>query len=89
MKVFLGRKYRLEATTDLKTWNPVGDAFVAQDEELVQEFDVDTTVVTSESLRFLEATVPPIKRYQYPESLHCHETWKSNHRTHSNAIPLS
>jgi hypothetical protein len=41
MSVVLGRKYQLEASTDLNTWTPTGPAFIAQDEELVQEFDVN------------------------------------------------
>ena len=41
LKVVLGRKYQLEASTDLKTWTPTGPAFVAQAEELAQEFDVN------------------------------------------------
>ena len=41
MSVVLGRKYQLEASTDLNTWTTTGAAFIAQDEELVQEFDVN------------------------------------------------
>jgi hypothetical protein len=41
MSVVLGRKYQLEASTDLNTWTATGPAFIAQDEELVQEFDVN------------------------------------------------
>jgi hypothetical protein len=41
MSVVLGRKYQLEASTDLNTWITTGPAFIAQDEELVQEFDVN------------------------------------------------
>jgi len=41
LKVVLGRKYQLEASTDLKTWTFTGPAFVAQAEELAQEFDVN------------------------------------------------
>jgi hypothetical protein len=41
MSVVLGRKYQLEASTDLNTWTSSGPAFIAQDEELVQEFDVN------------------------------------------------
>jgi hypothetical protein len=41
MSVVLGRKYQLEASTDLNTWTTTGPAFIAQDEELVQEFDVN------------------------------------------------
>ena len=43
LKVVLGRKYRLESSSDLNTWTPTGDPFVAPEEQLVQEFDVDTT----------------------------------------------
>ena len=41
MSVVLGRKYQLEASTDLNTWTSTGPAFIAQDEELAQEFDVN------------------------------------------------
>jgi hypothetical protein len=41
LKVVLGRKYQLEASTDLKSWTSTGPAFVAQAEELAQEFDVN------------------------------------------------
>jgi hypothetical protein len=41
LKVVLGRKYQLEASTDFKTWTSTGPAFVAQAEELAQEFDVN------------------------------------------------
>ena len=41
MSVVLGRKYQLEASTDLNSWTTTGPAFIAQDEELVQEFDVN------------------------------------------------
>jgi hypothetical protein len=41
MSVVLGRKYQLEASTDLNIWTTTGPAFIAQDEELVQEFDVN------------------------------------------------
>jgi len=41
MSVVLGRKYQLEASTDLNTWTTTGPAFIAQDEELAQEFDVN------------------------------------------------
>ena len=42
LTVVLGRKYQLESSADLNTWIPAGDPFVAQDELLVQEFEVDT-----------------------------------------------
>ncbi len=41
INVVLGSKYQLEASTDLNTWNPTGPSFIAQDEELIQEFDVN------------------------------------------------
>lgn len=41
LRVVLGRKYQIESTTDLVTWTPAGPAFVAEDEDLVQEFPVD------------------------------------------------
>ncbi len=41
MSVVLGRKYQLEASTDLNNWTITGPAFIAQDEELAQEFDVN------------------------------------------------
>ncbi len=41
LSVVLGRKYQLEASTDLNTWTPTGSPFIAENEELVQEFDVN------------------------------------------------
>ena len=41
MSVVLGRKYQLEASTDLNSWTTTSPAFIAQDEELAQEFDVN------------------------------------------------
>jgi hypothetical protein len=41
LKVVLGRKYQLEASTDLNAWTATGPVFVAQAEELIQEFDVN------------------------------------------------
>ena len=41
LNVVLGRKYQIEASSDLATWKNAGEAFVAQDEEVLQEFDVD------------------------------------------------
>jgi hypothetical protein len=41
LKVVLGIKYQLEASSDLKIWASTGPAFVAQAEELAQEFDVN------------------------------------------------
>jgi hypothetical protein len=43
LKVVLGRRYILESSFNLSSWTQVGDAFVAQAEELAQEFDVNTT----------------------------------------------
>lgn len=43
LKVVLGRRYQLESSTDMSTWSPSGSPFVAQDELLTQEFDVDVT----------------------------------------------
>jgi hypothetical protein len=43
MEVVLGRKYQLEASTDLQTWAKVGTAFVAEDDIIQQEFDVTST----------------------------------------------
>ena len=42
LKVVLGRKYQIESTSDMVSWSPTGPAFVAEDEELIQEFPVDT-----------------------------------------------
>jgi hypothetical protein len=42
LKVVLGTRYLLESSTDLNTWTATGPAFVAEDEQLVQQFDVDT-----------------------------------------------
>ncbi|MFM7819190.1 MAG: hypothetical protein ACKPGI_19780, partial [Verrucomicrobiota bacterium] len=41
LKVVLGRKYQLEASTDLNAWTATGPAFIAQAEELTQEFDAN------------------------------------------------
>jgi hypothetical protein len=43
LSVVLGRKYLLESSSDLTNWKPASAVFIAQDEELVQEFDVNTT----------------------------------------------
>jgi hypothetical protein len=40
MNVMLGLKYQIEASNDLSNWSPVGTPFVAQDEEMLQEFGV-------------------------------------------------
>lgn len=42
LRVVLGRKYLLEASTDLLDWSPAGEAFVAEDETLVRELDAQT-----------------------------------------------
>jgi len=42
LKVVLGRKYQIESTADMVNWSPTGPSFVAEDEELIQEFMVDT-----------------------------------------------
>gem|GEM_PF-5949542 len=39
--VVLGRKYILESSKDFSTWSPLGDAFVANDEPVVFEVDVE------------------------------------------------
>lgn len=41
LNVVLGRKYQIEASTDLATWRNAGEAFIAQDEQVLQEFDVE------------------------------------------------
>ena len=43
LSVVLGRKYQIESSSDLTNWKPASAVFVAQDEELIQEFDVNTT----------------------------------------------
>lgn len=43
LKVVLGGTYQLESSHDLNTWVAAGDPFVAQAEELVEEFDVNKT----------------------------------------------
>jgi hypothetical protein len=43
LSVVLGRKYQIESSSDLTNWKPASAVFIAQDEELVQEFDVNTT----------------------------------------------
>ena len=39
--VVLGRRYLLESTKDLVNWLPVGNSFLADDESIVVELDVD------------------------------------------------
>jgi len=41
LEVVLGRKYQIESSADLQVWYKAGTPFVAQDEVLQQEFDVD------------------------------------------------
>ena len=41
LEVVLGRKYQIESSADLQVWSKSGDAFIAQDEVLQQEFDVN------------------------------------------------
>ncbi len=41
LEVVLGRKYQIESSADLQVWSKAGDAFIAQDEVLQQDFDVD------------------------------------------------
>ncbi len=43
LDVVLGRKYQLESSSDLTAWKPTGPAFIAEDEQLEQEFEVATT----------------------------------------------
>ncbi len=43
LSVVLGRKYQIESSSDLTNWKPASAVFVAQDEELIQEFDVNAT----------------------------------------------
>lgn len=42
LNVVLGLKYQLETSTDLQIWEKVGQEFVAKEEEIIQEFDVNT-----------------------------------------------
>ena len=42
VKVVLGLKYQLETSTDFLLWEKAGEEFVAKDENLIQEFDVNT-----------------------------------------------
>ena len=41
LEVVLGRKYQIESSADLQVWLKAGDAFIAQDEVLQQDFDVN------------------------------------------------
>ena len=38
LKVVLGRRYQLQSSKDFTTWLDVGPPFVAEEENLVQEF---------------------------------------------------
>lgn len=43
LKVMAGKKYLLESSKDFFVWTPAGDPFVAQDENLTEEFVVEET----------------------------------------------
>jgi len=43
MHVIMGKNYILESSSDLAVWTQVGVQFTAEDEVIVQEFDVDAT----------------------------------------------
>ena len=43
IKVVLGRKYQIESSKDMATWTATGPAFIAEDENLVQEFQVESS----------------------------------------------
>ena len=40
MSVVLGRKYRLDVSTDLQTWASLGAPFLAEEDVISQDFDV-------------------------------------------------
>jgi len=40
LHVVLGSRYVVEGTTDFKEWLPVGEAFIAEDEEIALDFEV-------------------------------------------------
>jgi hypothetical protein len=42
LEVVLGREYQIESSPDLASWSPVGPTFIAEDEQLQQEFDVNS-----------------------------------------------
>lgn len=42
LKVGLGLKYQLETSADMVLWEQLGEEFTAKDENLVQEFNVET-----------------------------------------------
>jgi hypothetical protein len=41
LEVVLGQRYQIESSADLQVWQKAGDAFIAQDEDLQQDFEVD------------------------------------------------
>ena len=43
LKVTLGLRYQLESSVDMNNWSVVGDSFIAESEEINQEFSTDTT----------------------------------------------
>jgi probable HAF family extracellular repeat protein len=43
LKVSAGRKYVLESSRDLTTWTPIGDPFLAQDDNLTRELELQET----------------------------------------------
>jgi hypothetical protein len=42
MRVVLGKRYRLESSSDLSKWTPTSEVFTADDETLVREFEAGT-----------------------------------------------
>ena len=42
MRVVLGKRYRLESSSDLSQWTPTSEVFTADDETLVREFEAGT-----------------------------------------------
>ncbi len=40
LKVSTGRKYVLESSRDLIAWNPLGDPFLAPEDNLTREFEL-------------------------------------------------
>ena len=38
LEVVLGQRYQIESSADLQVWQKAGDAFIAQDEDLQQDF---------------------------------------------------
>lgn len=43
LKVVLGGKYHVESSHDMLHWSPAGPAFIAEDEKISQEFQVDAS----------------------------------------------